>query len=184
MNYKLIRKEVTVDAGEFVSLYRDVERIEKMCGNCPSYGKSWGCPPHVFDSVAVCDGFKTVRLMGTIIEFDEKVQVTCTSPEDAREISTHVMEEVWGTLLPEMYELERQTPGSRIFTFRCRLCPEGCTRPQGKPCRHPDSLRYSLESVGFDVVAATRDLLGIELEWSSDGSLPKHITLVTAHMLP
>ena len=35
-------------------------------------------------------------------------------------------------------------------------------------------------SVGFDLVAVMHDLLGIDLEWSTDGSLPKHITLVTA----
>ena len=90
------------------------------------------------------------------------------------------MQEVWKTLLPELYEKERQEPGSRCFTFRCTLCPEGCTRPEGKPCRYPDRLRYSLEAVGFDVTAAASDLLGIDLEWSSDGTLPKHITIVTA----
>ena len=41
-------------------------------------------------------------------------------------------------------------------------------------------MRHSLESVGFDIEAMTRELLGIDLEWSTDGSLPKHITLVTA----
>ena len=40
------------------------------------------------------------------------------------------------------------------------------------------------ESVGFDITAMTKELLGIELEWSIDGSLPKHITLVTALFLP
>jgi hypothetical protein len=45
-------------------------------------------------------------------------------------------------------------------------------------------MRHSLESVGFDVVAMARDLLDIDLEWSNDGTLPKHFTLVTALMSP
>ena len=62
--------------------------------------------------------------------------------------------------------------------------PRGVYTSRGKPCRHPEQLRHSLESVGFDVVAISRDLLGLELEWSKDGSLPKHLTLVTALMQP
>ena len=180
MNYTLTRKEATVGADEFIARYRDVERIASLCAQCPSYGKSWGCPPHGFNPVTVSDGFKTIKLMGTTIEFDEATRDECTTPEMSRAMATRAMEEVWKTLLPGLYDKERQVPGSRCFTFRCHLCPEGCTRPDGKPCRHPDLLRYSLEAVGFDVTAAARDLLGIDLEWSNDGRLPKHITIVTA----
>ena len=41
-------------------------------------------------------------------------------------------------------------------------------------------MRSSLEAVGFDVTATARDVLGIELQWSTDGQLPERITLVTA----
>ena len=126
------------------------------------------------------DGFKTVTVMGTTIEFDEQTRAACTTAEQVGAMGREAMEQVWQTLLPQLYEMERQVPGSRCFTFRCVLCPEGCTRPQGKPCRHPERLRHSLESVGFNLEAVTRDLLGIDLEWSTDGALSKHITLVTA----
>ena len=45
-------------------------------------------------------------------------------------------------------------------------------------------MRHSLESVGFDITAAATDLLGINLDWSGDGSLSKTITLLTALMCP
>jgi predicted metal-binding protein len=106
--------------------------------------------------------------------------MACKTAGQAARVGRQAMAEVWQWLLPQLYEMEREVPGSRCFTFRCVLCPEGCTRPQGRPCRHPDKLRHSLESVGFDIEAMTRDLLDIHLEWSHDGSLPKHITLVTA----
>lgn len=180
MNYSVTTKEVTIAADELISRYRDVERIGAYCLQCPSYGTSWGCPPFDFDPATVTDGFKTVTVTGTTIEFDEETRAACKTAEESARVGREAMNEVWKTLLPRLYEMERNVPGSRCFTFRCVLCPEGCTRPEGKPCRHPDRLRHSLESVGFDIVAMTRDLLGIDLEWSTDGSLSKHITLVTA----
>lgn len=180
MNYTVTQKQVTIDAESFISRYRDVERVAGYCLQCPGYGKSWGCPPFDFDPCTVTDGFKTVTLLGTIIEFDEETRANCTSPDQAIAVGKQAMEEVWEKLLPQMYEMERNVPGSRCFTFRCLLCPEGCTRPEGKPCRHPGKMRHSLESVGFDIEAMTRDLLGINLEWSHDGTLSRHITLVTA----
>lgn len=180
MNYTVTCKQVTVAASELIDRYRDVERIEAFCKQCPGYGKTWSCPPFDFDPRTVSDGFKTVTLMGTTIEFDEQTRAACMTAEESSVMGREAMAQVWKTVLPRLYEMERDNPGSRCFTFRCSLCPEGCTRPEGKPCRHPEKLRYSLESVGFDIVAMTRDLLGIDLEWSTDGSLPRHLTLVTA----
>ena len=184
MNYTLTNTEATIGADEFIRRYRDVERIRQYCLQCPGYGKSWGCPPFDFDPTTCTDGFSTVRLMGTTIEFDEETRAACKSAEQATAMGRQAMGEVWESLLPRLYQLEQEVPGSRCFTFRCVLCPEGCTRPDGKPCRHPERLRHSLESVGFDIVAMAHDLLDIDLEWSHDGSLPKHITLVTALMCP
>lgn len=180
MIYTISRKEVSLAADEFISRYRDVERIRAFCEQCPSFGKVWSCPPFDFDARTVSDGFKTVTLMATTIEFDEQTRAACKTAEHALATSREAMEQVWKALLPRLYEMERETLGSRCFSFRCSLCPEGCSRPEGKPCRHPDKMRYSLESVGFDIVAMTHELLDIDLEWSNDGNLPKHLTLVTA----
>lgn len=180
MNYTLNTHEATMAASEFTSRFRDVERIGQYCLECPGYGKSWGCPPFDFDPRSVTEGFNTVTVMGTMIEFDEETRRACTTAQESARVGHEAMAQVLQSLLPDLYEMERRHPGSRVFTFRCVLCPEGCTRPQGKPCRHPDRLRHSLESVGYDVEAIARDLLGITLEWSTDGSLSKHITLITA----
>ena len=180
MKYTVSTKQATLDADEFIRRYRDIGRIREYCLQCPGYGKSWSCPPFDFDPATMTDGFKNVTLLGTVIEFDEQTRAECKTPEQALRVGKQAMEEVFQTLLPQMYEMERELPGSRCFTFRCVLCPEGCTRPDGKPWRHPQRLRYSLESVGFDITTAATDLLGITLDWSADGSLSKTITLLTA----
>ena len=182
IKYSLSSKEVTVDASEFICRYRDVERFGALCAQCPSYGKVWSCPPFDFDPRERSDGFDSVTVFATTITFDEATRHACSTPDEASRVGREAMQEAWQSLLPRLSEMERQSPGSRCFTFRCSLCPEGCTRPEGYLCRHPDRLRQSLEAVGFDIGAMMRDLFGIELEWSSDGSLPEHITLVTALM--
>lgn len=61
----------------------------------------------------------------------------------------------------------------------CIHCPEGsCTRPEGRPCRHPELVRPSLEACGFDVARTASELFGIELKWGSGGRMPEYLTLV------
>lgn len=184
MNYQVTTRQVTVPAREFIARYRDVERIRQYCTQCPSFGKVWSCPPFDYDARDVSNGFATVSVTGTTIEFDEQTRAACATHEQSAAAGREAMTQVWQSLLPQLYEQERSVPGSRCFTFRCTLCSERCSRADGLPCRHPDRMRHSLEAVGFDVVAITRDLLGIELQWSADGMLPRCITIVTALMMP
>ena len=175
---------MTISAEEFIRRYRDMDRVLDYCKQYPGYGKTWSCPPYDFDPASISNGFKTVTVTGTTIVFDEETRAACKTAEQSSATGKKALHEVMNALLPQLYEQERQEPGSRCFTFRCVLCPEGCTRPTGKPCRHPEMMRHSLESVGFDLVAMMSDLLDIDLEWSSDGTLPKHLTIVTALMHP
>ena len=184
MNYSVTSKQMTISAEEFIRRYRDMDRVLDYCKQCPGYGKTWSCPPYDFDPAGISNGFKTVTVTGTTIVFDEETRAACKTAEQSSATGKKSLHEVMDALLPQLYEQERQEPGSRCFTFRCVLCPEGCTRPTGKPCRHPEMMRHSLESVGFDLVAMMSDLLDINLEWSNDGTLPKHLTIVTALMHP
>ena len=67
----------------------------------------------------------------------------------------------------------------QAYVGTCIHCPEGsCTRPEGRPCRHPELVRPSLEACGFDVARTASELFGIELKWSSGGRMPEYLTLV------
>ena len=71
-------------------------------------------------------------------------------------------------------------PGAAVLTTGgCTLCEE-CTRPMGRPCRHPQAVGYSLESLGCDVGAAARGELGWELLWPRRDKLPRYLTLLCA----
>ena len=55
---------------------------------------------------------------------------------------------------------------------------EPCARIDGKPCRHPDKVRPSLEAFGFDISKTAKDLLGLEIKWSKGDLIPEYLTLV------
>ena len=90
------------------------------------------------------------------------------------------MAEVKEKITAELFEMENTHPGSvSLSAGSCSICGKGnCTRPSGKPCRYPDKMRYSIESIGGNVGKTVHDLLGIQLEWIEEGKVPSYFVLV------
>ena len=180
-HFTITHHVVTVDADRYVAQYRDAEHFIQFCAQCDLYGKVWSCPPFDRDVSRCMEGFEQVTIYGTKITFAPELMTQCASQEQSRQIVADAIEDAWKQVLPFLYAQEERHPGSRIFTGRCRLCrPKECSRIHGMPCRHPDKMRPSLEAVGFDVSRTASELLGIDLQWSTDGHLPPYVTLVTA----
>lgn len=160
-------------AEEYLNRFRDKERIEGYCRQCPNYGRSWGCPPFDHDIAARhMRPYSTVLLTAT--------RIVLSDPETP-------FTEVGRLILPERRRLEQKLldmerrRGGRAFAYigTCLYCPPGeCTRPKGLPCRHPDKVRPSLEACGFDIAQTTRELFGMELKWSDNGKVPEYLLLV------
>ena len=75
--------------------------------------------------------------------------------------------------------LEKEYPGSiSLSAGSCSLCKDGCTRAVREPCRYPEMMRYSIESLGGDVGRTVSKLMGYELEWIEEGKLPSYFVLV------
>ena len=67
-----------------------------------------------------------------------------------------------------------------FFAGTCLLCPpEHCTRREGRPCRHPESIRPSLEALGFDIARTAADIFHTPLQWGRNGQPPEYITLIS-----
>ena len=159
-------------AADYIARFRDAERIGGYCLSCPNYGRSWGCPPFGFSIGRYLSGDATALLTATKI-VPEKQGLP--------------LSEAQRLILPErrrlerrLLEMERQYGGlSFAYVGTCLYCPAGtCTRPEGKPCRHPELVRPSLEACGFDIGKTTAELFGIDLKWGTDGKLPEYLTLV------
>lgn len=171
-----------IPADKYIAEYRDSERFMGYCRQCRRYGKTYACPPFDFDVDDYISGYRDVYIIGTKIVFDDLTRESSATVKLRDEITNNAMFHV----LDEMAVLHKRVlavfPDTLSFLVgKCRLClPQPCARLEGKPCLHPDEVRHSIESVGFDVGKTTSDLLGIELKWSNNHRLPDYVTLVTA----
>lgn len=161
------------DARDYLSRFRDVPRFEELCKACAAYGTTWACPPLPPEVGTVLCGSSRVLLRA--------VRVTPSVPKQPASEAGAYFAAARDRLEEELLALERAT-GGRAFTGigGCRICKEGCTRPEGKPCRHPDRLRPSLEALGFDIARTLEELLGLRLLWPSGGILPEYLVAVGA----
>ena len=90
------------------------------------------------------------------------------------------MGDVKARLSRELYEKEQEFPGSvSLSAGCCTWCGGTCKRAEGQPCRFPDKMRYSIESLGGNVGLTISRLMGIELEWMKEGTMPRYFVLVS-----
>lgn len=180
MNISLSNKIAYISAKDYIKNYRDSARFIKLCKQCSRYGKTWACPPFNFNTDKYIEGYEHVYIIGTKVKFDE-----CRQPKSIEErdkLSNQAMYIAIDKLKRVHEKVLLEFPETVSFLVGpCRICsPEPCARLSGLLCRHPNEVRHSIESVGFDVGKTTSELLGIELKWGIDNNLPEYITLVTA----
>jgi len=169
MHYKYI---VETDVKSYVDDYRDAERFMGYCRQCRNYGHRYGCPPFDYDPMDVINRYEHVRIIGVKIVPDDR---SLPLSEADR-----LMAPVIGELNAELLQMEAETGGAACgFVGTCPYCGGApCARLAGKPCRHADKVRPSLEAWGFDIGKTAQQMLGIELKWSTDGLVPEYLTLV------
>lgn len=156
---------------QFIAEFRDTARVGHSCRQCRNYARSWACPPLSDDMLARPERYTYATLVAS-----------CYTPKSPGMLIVDFRQ----AIMPELQHLERRMRALELhcdgYTFGniggCRLCPDGCRRPGGLECAHPDLVRPSLEAYGFDVTSAARRLLGIELRWSNDGYVPEYMVFV------
>lgn len=169
--YTIDKFEKTIDVADYVEGYVNVAEFEEYCKECPNYGTVWSCPPYSFDAETYWKDYSELLVVARKINFQGEV---------SQEESYQIMKEVKADMAKELYELEAKTPGSiSLSAGSCDLCSEeGCTRKEGLPCRFPEKMRYSIESIGGNVGLTVSKLLGIRLEWIEEGKVPSYFVLV------
>ena len=144
----------------------------KLCQQCGNYGRRYGCPPFDEEPLTAIEGYDTVRILG--------VKITPTDMSLPLEAANDLMKPVISELNEELLETEKLLSGMCYgFVGTCPYCGGAAwARIDGKPCKHPDKVRPSLEAIGFDISKTAKDLLGLEIKWSQDGVIPEYLTLV------
>lgn len=172
--YRIEKFEKEISVEDYVRDYVNVSEFIEYCKECRNYGTVWSCPPYDFDAEDYWRKFSVLYLTARKIIFE---------PGTGKDESMEIMREVKEDMSRELYILEEQNPGSvSLSAGSCGLCRKdgqsGCMRPEGKPCRHPKLMRYSIEAIGGNVGKTVSKLMGIELEWVTEGKLPSYFVLV------
>lgn len=173
-DYSVTYATTSVTVDDYIARFRHAERFEACCRQCPNYGRSWACPPFDFDVLQRINPYRSVTLLASRI-------VPSLPNLSFDDFNTLIRPERF-KLESALLNLERLFNGlAALYIGSCLYCPEGCcTRPQGKPCRHPRRVRPSLEAYGFDMERTASELLGMELLWGNNGSVPHHVILICA----
>lgn len=173
MSKSVTYRDTDLALNAYIAAYRDVRQCERACRACPRYGKWWICPPFAYDIEATLHKYTRIFLLGAQIHLPAG-----TTVEDSLAISRPEIDAINRRLLA----IEGAADGFALtFVGGCTYCGNSpCSRIDGKPCRHPDKARPSLEAFGFDVARTAADLLHLEMTWGSDGMAPPSLTLVFA----
>ena len=179
-NIRIETLTAEISMEEYLRDYVDVPRFYELCAQCGNFGARWSCPPYDFDPPELLRGFSTVRVVARRIspvgqwQFGQQADGA-----DPYEEAWQMLGSVKAGLEAELLRLEKEFPGSMILTGGgCHKCPEGCTRPTGEPCRHPELMHYAVEALGGDVEKIAKDLLHSPLIWSGAGEYPPYYMLV------
>ena len=160
-----------ISVKEYLARFHNPNEVWDYCRACSNYGKQWGCPPFDFDVVGRLSKYRNIRLVAIKIGLIDRALSPCDVDDILR------CERI--QLEKRLLELERERNGlACTFIGKCLHCGEArCARLEGKACRHPELVRPSLEAYGFDVAKTLLELFDIELQWSTNGSLPDYLTL-------
>ena len=176
--YSVQEHWVEMPMAEYIAGYRDFGRVRGYCRECSRYGNCWACPPYDFDETALLEGYAAISLLATKIV---PAEGTILTPETADRIIRRERERLDRMLLKMEREAAVPAHTARaFFAGTCLLCPpEHCTRREGRPCRHPESIRPSLEALGFDIARTAADIFYTPLQWGRNGQPSEYLTLIS-----
>ena len=177
MDYSVEYRKSSMLLSGFQQKYQDREKYMAYCRECPRYDTVWSCPPLAFDVDAYLEHFTWVNVLCAKIILSSHVITEADTPEKIKSVGWEILLSVKLDMEEKLRRLEKSIPGSvSLSSGGCNLCKE-CSRKEGKPCRMPEKMRYSLDAFGFDLSAITKDMLGIDILWCKD-RLPEYFTLI------
>lgn len=175
-----------VEMDKMLEEYHQLRKTRRYCQACPNYGKYWSCPEYKFDEVLFLKNFKYMYLIAREYEVPREDKQKIFGIQQVGDYCKQVMQAIKVQSWQDLLALEKQFPGTMgLIPGNCHVCDisgEGCARPKGQKCRHPELMRFSLESLGFDVDAICKYEIGVLLLWPKEGHLPEKLCGVMALM--
>ena len=160
--------EKTIPTREYVKDYVNIEKFLTYCKECPNYEKVWSCPSYGFDPLTIWEKYENLYLYAVKFTLED-----AQNPEEANRILRRVKDEISIVL----FEKEKLLDSMALCAGRCTKCAR-CAREDNEPCKFPEEMRYSIESLGGDVGRTLSKLMGIDLLWQEEEKLPEYYVLV------
>lgn len=158
----------------------NVPRFSGYCQDCPNFGQTWSCPPFDFDPMELWERYEGLLLFVYKVTFPKERLF----PGERRAFERDELPRIKAAMARELLSLEAANPGSlALFGGRCTWCPV-CARVEGKPCRMPDRMRYSIEALGGDCGGALERYFGETLQWAQGNRLPEQLLFLGGVLLP
>lgn len=163
--------------------YFNREKTLGYCKACPNFSKYWSCPPYAFDEAIFLKQFKYIHIIGRQMEVPREDLRNVRDPEAVKNYCTEKLQAIkvmtWKTLL----EIEDEVGGViGLIPGNCPICETqgmACARKTNEPCRNPSLMRFSLESLGFNVADLLKYEVGMTIQWGDTYRLPEVLTSVS-----
>ena len=174
-----------VDMKEYIEDCVDVDQFIEYCKECHNYDQTWSCPPFSFDPAEYLKAYGRIRVIGWKINIPEEYRLRIYSNKEQNLMMETLLAQPKKDLDREMLLLEKENPGSMALSGgSCLYCkPGACAKTEGKPCRFPEKMRYSIEALGGNVGLTVTKYLKQKLEWIEKGRLPGHFILVAGLLM-
>ena len=159
--------------------FTDIKGTLKACEQCPRYGNSWSCPPDVPNIYKYTWKYSEAVLVCVKAEYPKELcsgDFSAVYPQREK-----YYDGIRRKLQLALLEAEKKYPGTYSVST-CLICDK-CARSEGLPCRHPDLMRYSMTTLGFDFSKLMKEYFNIELSWSGE-KLSSYDYIVAALFLP
>lgn len=162
-----------VDANS-LRTYEDKYKFESLCAiGCPNYNKKWACPPLSPTYSNVSEEYSTIILL----------LLHCNLSQFNHVKTEYMKIKASNSILKSssdrfMRFLEKRYSGVMLSNGSCRLC-NPCNRKKGLECKRPQEVRYSLEALGLNVGAISKEYFNHKLLWYSDKTAPLYSSVLT-----
>ncbi len=163
------------------------EEVLGYCKRCGNYGKNYSCPEFEFDTIRYLEPYNYATIIITEIHTKPiKAQIDKFDIDDLRSdvynnyvknkpdkivdinsvISMYAFNNIKNQITDKLIQIEKDIDNSvGLPPGSCTRCST-CLKQQGKPCIYPETLRYSLEALGFMVSDIYKKFFDLELGWT------------------
>lgn len=185
IDYQIENFKSHVDMKEYYDTCINVAEFLEYCKACPNYDRVWSCPPYDFSPEDYWLQYSQIFLYGRKIIFSRELTEKTYTQKELQCLTSEILQREKQDMAEELFALERLHEDSvSLSAGCCQTCgTDNCTRAHSLPCRFPDQMRYSIESLGGNVGLTTSKYLHQELLWMTEGKLPAYFILVGGLLL-